>query len=118
MRVVRIDDTPAQRTTQPLFLGEVHNQPFTDGVSTQTRLNVVHFHAGGRTKWHTHDFEQLLFITEGRGIVADSQQEHEVTPGMVAIIPQDERHWHGGTPDSAMTHISIGRVDGKTTIVE
>jgi quercetin dioxygenase-like cupin family protein len=65
------------------------------------------FGIGGRLNWHTHDSEQILYITEGRGIVATKEKEYVVTPGMIVYIPAGENHWHGATPDSSMTHLNI-----------
>jgi quercetin dioxygenase-like cupin family protein len=65
------------------------------------------FGIGGRLDWHTHDSEQFLFITEGRGIVATKDKEFVITPGTVVYIPEGEVHWHGATDDSSMTHLNI-----------
>jgi len=69
--------------------------------------SLTTFGIGGRLDWHTHDTEQFLYITEGRGIVATKEQEYVVTPGMLVYIPAGENHWHGGTADSSMTHLNI-----------
>ena len=38
----------------------------------------------------------------------------EIRPGDVVWIPPSEKHWHGATPVSAMTHIAIQEhLDGK-----
>ncbi len=65
------------------------------------------FGIGGRLNWHTHDSEQILYITEGRGIVATKDTEYVVTPGMIIYIPAGENHWHGATEDSSMTHLNV-----------
>jgi quercetin dioxygenase-like cupin family protein len=65
------------------------------------------FGIGGRLNWHTHDSEQILYITEGRGIVATKDKEYVVTPGCIVYIAAGENHWHGATPDSSMTHLNI-----------
>lgn len=117
MRVVRIDDIPAQPANRPIFLGQVETQPLLDDVSEQVRLTVVRFNPGARTKMHTHTFEQVLLITEGKGIVATEHEEHIVTPGMVVVIPPGEPHRHGATAETPMAHISI-TTPGETTIVE
>ena len=65
------------------------------------------FGIGGRLNWHTHDSEQILYITEGRGIVATKDKEYVVTPGMIVYIPAGENHWHGATEDSSMTHLNV-----------
>jgi len=38
----------------------------------------------------------------------------EIHPWDVVSCPPEEKHWHGATPDSAMTHIAIQEeLDGK-----
>jgi quercetin dioxygenase-like cupin family protein len=68
---------------------------------------LVRFAAGARNKLHTHSTEQILVVTEGRGIIATKDQEHIVTPGMIAFISPGEQHWHGATSDSPFAHLSI-----------
>ena len=65
------------------------------------------FGIGGRLNWHKHDSEQILFVTEGRGIVATKDEEHVITAGCIVYIPAGENHWHGATPESSMTHLNI-----------
>ena len=47
---------------------------------------MVRFAAGARNKLHTHSTEQILVVTEGKGIIATKDQEHIVKPGMIAFI--------------------------------
>jgi len=69
--------------------------------------SLTTFGIGGRLNWHTHDSEQILYITEGRGIVATKETEYVVTPGCIVYIPAGENHWHGATPESSMAHLNI-----------
>ena len=111
------DQTPA-RTSAPIFEGQVHSHSLVDGQqgAHQLRLLSVTFAPGARTKLHYHTHEQVLVITEGRGILATEHEEHQVTPGCVVYVAPDERHWHGATPEFSMTHISING-PGETIIV-
>lgn len=68
---------------------------------------LVTFSPGARLNFHTHTFEQILYITEGKGIVATRQKEQIVTPGTVVYIPPGEVHWHGATEDSSFSHIAV-----------
>ena len=70
---------------------------------------LVTFNPGARLNFHTHTFEQILYVTEGKGIVATKQEEQTVTPGTVIFIAPGEVHWHGATEDSSFTHIAIQR---------
>ena len=68
---------------------------------------LVSFPPGARLKFHTHTFEQILYVTEGKGIVATRDAEHIVTPGAVVYIAPGEVHWHGAVKDSSFAHICI-----------
>jgi quercetin dioxygenase-like cupin family protein len=117
-RQIRGSDTNLQRTERPIFTGEVHTHTYVDdSIGEHLRLTLVRFSAGGRTTWHRHAFEQGLVIVEGRGIVATEDGEVEVGPGDIVIIPAGEKHWHGGTEETAMAHISI-TTPGDTTVLE
>jgi quercetin dioxygenase-like cupin family protein len=117
MRVIRMDDTSPTPANRPIFLGNVETQPLLDDVSEHVRLTVVRFAPGARTKMHAHDFEQVLIITEGRGILATDTEEYIVEPGAVVVIPPGEPHRHGATGDTAMAHISI-TTPGDTHLLE
>jgi quercetin dioxygenase-like cupin family protein len=69
--------------------------------------SLTTFGIGGRLNWHTHDSEQILYVTEGRGIVATKETEYVVTPGCIVFIPAGENHWHGATDESSMTHLNV-----------
>jgi len=75
----------------------------------------VTFEPGARTAWHTHPLGQTLTITAGCGWVErDSGPVEEVHPGDVVWFAPGEKHWHGATPTTAMTHIAIQeQLDGK-----
>jgi quercetin dioxygenase-like cupin family protein len=105
MQYVRRDAGTRVPSTGDLFIGQVSNQ----GLNTnpQYRISEVAFSPGGRTKWHTHTFHQVLVITDGRGVVATEEEERHVTPGDVLYIPPGTRHWHGAEEDAAMSHLSI-----------
>lgn len=74
------------------------------------RLNAgsVTFEPGARTAWHTHPLGQTLIITAGLGWVqTEGSPIEEVRPGDVVWFPPGEKHWHGATPNTAMTHIAV-----------
>ena len=75
---------------------------------------LVTFEPGARTAWHKHPAGQILIITAGRGWVqGEGQPRHEVTAGDSVWIPANERHWHGATDKTAMTHIAVTEsIDG------
>lgn len=70
---------------------------------------LVTFQPGARLNFHIHDYEQILVVTEGTGIVATRDEERTVTRGDVIYIAPGENHWHGATPDDSFSHIAIQR---------
>jgi quercetin dioxygenase-like cupin family protein len=76
----------------------------------------VTFEPGARTAWHTHPLGQTLIVTAGCGRVQRwGSPIEEIRPGDVIWFAPGEKHWHGATPTTAMTHIAIQEhVDGKT----
>lgn len=118
MRVKRISASGRGRSADAIFLGAVDYQTAVgEEESRDLRLSEVAFKNGGRNKWHMHSCDQILVVTEGEGIVADETEERSVTPGDVAFIPKNTKHWHGAKPGRDMTHWSI-LANGKTTIAE
>jgi quercetin dioxygenase-like cupin family protein len=75
----------------------------------------VTFEPGARTAWHTHPLGQILIVTSGLGRVQTWGGPIEaIRPGDVIWFPPREKHWHGATPTTAMTHIAIQEaLDGK-----
>ena len=76
----------------------------------------VTFEPGARTAWHTHPLGQTLIVTAGCGRAQRwGGPVEEIRPGDVVWFPPGEKHWHGATPRTAMTHLAIQeKVDGKT----
>jgi quercetin dioxygenase-like cupin family protein len=75
----------------------------------------VTFEAGARTAWHTHPLGQTLIVTAGYGWAQrDGGPIEEIRPGDVVWFSPGEKHWHGATPTTAMTHVAIQeKKDGK-----
>ncbi len=76
----------------------------------------VTFEPGARTAWHTHPLGQTLIVTAGCGWTQRwGGPVEEIRPGDVVWIPAGEKHWHGATATTAMTHIAIQeQLDGTT----
>jgi len=117
VRVVRVAKSGRSRSDNPIFRGEVDYQTVVGEESKDLRLSEVAFKNGAVNTWHVHSCDQILVITEGRGIVADGDEERKVEAGDVAFIPANTRHRHGAQPGQDMTHLSI-LANGKTTIVD
>jgi quercetin dioxygenase-like cupin family protein len=68
----------------------------------------VTFEPGARTAWHVHPFGQTLIVTSGLGWAQhEGGPIEEIRPGDVIWFAPNEKHWHGATPTTAMTHIAI-----------
>jgi quercetin dioxygenase-like cupin family protein len=104
-----IDDARGELPAEyaPHFQGQARFQAFASPFGDSPAVFAVHFEAGGRTRPHLHRSGQVLHVTAGEGIVADRSGRRLVGPGDVITVQPDEWHWHGGTPTSAMTHLTV-----------
>ncbi|HWO73543.1 MAG TPA: cupin domain-containing protein [Dehalococcoidia bacterium] len=112
-------DAWQDRTGSAIFTGQVHAHGLIDDKMTEEmRMLLVKFSPGGRTTWHTHSFEQGLIIVEGKGIVAsEAQGERVVEAGDVVVFAKGEKHWHGATNTTGMTHIAVN-LAGTSQVLE
>jgi quercetin dioxygenase-like cupin family protein len=79
-------------------------------VGDPVRMSGGHvtFEPGARSAWHTHPLGQTLVVTSGLGWAqSEGGPIEEIRPGDVIWFPPDEKHWHGATATTAMTHIAI-----------
>ena len=98
------------------FTGTVRIDPmFTAPDPARVRGASVTFEPGARTAWHTHPLGQTLIVTAGFGRVQrEGGPVEEIRPGDVVLFAPGERHWHGASPTTAMTHIALQEaLDGK-----
>jgi len=117
VKVIRVSEVPPVKDNGPIFIGDVTRQTLL-GDSQDYALAMVNFAIGARNKWHIHSGDQVLFVTYGLGYIADEQQKVEIHSGDVVHVVAGEKHWHGATEHSAMSHISLTKAGGATTIVE
>jgi quercetin dioxygenase-like cupin family protein len=109
MDIKRNGSRPSTTPPEAYFTGAVRVEPVFQ-VGDPVRLNggSVTFEPGARTAWHTHPLGQTLIITAGLGWVqTEGGPIEEVRPGDVVFFPPGEKHWHGATPTTAMTHIAV-----------
>lgn len=109
MIVVNSENIEAVETKDEIVRkGHVYRKALIDSKETGGfGALLVTFTPGARLNFHTHAYEQILYVTEGKGIVATRSKEHTVTPGTTVFIPPGEIHWHGATNDSSFSHIAI-----------
>jgi len=93
VKVIKVSKEKAQIQTRPLFAGEVSQQVLVDtDLSQRFAIRAVNFAKGARNKFHSHSIEQILIITEGKGIVATDKEEITVVPGDIVFIAANEKH--------------------------
>ncbi|MNF52838.1 hypothetical protein D3C85_648990 [compost metagenome] len=91
------------------FTGTVRVDPLFPANAPARALGVsVTFEPGARTAWHVHPLGQTLIVTTGCGLIQLwGEPVQQIRPG--------EKHWHGASHTTAMTHIAIQeQQDGKT----
>jgi len=107
--IVRSGSIPASQGPAEYFTGSVRiDMLFPVAGPAKASGARVTFEPGARTAWHTHPAGQVLIVTEGTGWVQhwDGPVE-EIREGDVVRIPPGQKHWHGATPSTRMTHIAI-----------
>jgi quercetin dioxygenase-like cupin family protein len=100
---------PTRQAPREYFTGTVWQDPI---IATEAPARLVStrvsFTPGARTNWHSHPLGQTLYVISGVGRVQkQGEPVREIRPGDVVWIPPGEKHWHGGSPTSAMTHIAM-----------
>ena len=116
MDIKRSGSQPSTKGPVDWFTGTVRIDPLFQANSPARAVGAsVTFEPGARTAWHTHPLGQTLIITGGSGRVQRERGPVEqIHPGDVVWVPPGERHWHGASPTTAMTHIAIQEaLDGK-----
>lgn len=117
MEIKRSGSQPSRQGPADYFTGSVRMDPLIEAPApARVRALMVTFEAGARTAWHTHPLGQTLIVTAGSGWVQRECGPVEVIgPGDVVWFAPGEKHWHGATASSSMTHIAIQEaVDGST----
>jgi quercetin dioxygenase-like cupin family protein len=117
MNIKRIGSQHSTKGSEEYFTGNVRIDSLFQAHDPARAVGAnVTFEPGARTAWHTHPLGQTLIITYGYGwIQCWNCPKEEIHPGDVVWIPPSEKHWHGATATTAMTHIAIQeQLDGKT----
>ena len=109
---------PSSKGPAEWFTGTVRIDPLFQTKDPARAFGAsVTFEPGARTAWHAHPLGQTLIVTVGCGRVQQwGGPIEEIHPGDVISIQPGEKHWHGASPTTAMTHIAIvEQLDGKST---
>ncbi len=116
MDITRIGSQPSGRGPAEYFTGTVRVDPLFQAPAPARVVGAsVTFEAGARTAWHTHPLGQTLIVTAGSGRAQRMGGPiEEIRPGDIVWFSPGEKHWHGASPTTAMTHIAIQeQLDGK-----
>ena len=109
MEITRIGSQPSAKGPADWFTGTVRiDAPFDRQDPGRVSGASVSFEPGARTAWHTHPLGQTLIVTSGCGWAQrEGGPVEEIRPGDVVWFGPGEKHWHGATATTAMTHIAI-----------
>jgi quercetin dioxygenase-like cupin family protein len=115
MDISKCGSQPSAPGPAEYFTGTVRiDAPFAGDAPARIGGATVTFEPGARTAWHTHPLGQTLLVTSGVGWVQlEGGPIEEIRPGDIVWIAPGEKHWHGATSTTAMTHIAIAeKLDG------
>jgi quercetin dioxygenase-like cupin family protein len=109
MDIKRSGSQPSGKGPAEYFTGAVRIDPLFEPHNPGRAFGAsVTFEPGARTAWHTHPLGQILIVTAGWGLAQRwGGPIEEIRPGDVIWFPPGEKHWHGATATTAMTHIAI-----------
>ena len=116
MDIKRNGSQPSSKGNSEWFTGTVRVDPlFQANEPARAFAASVTFEPGARTAWHTHPLGQTLIVTSGFGLAQCwGGPIEEIRPGDVIWFPPGEKHWHGASATTAMTHMAIQEyLDGK-----
>jgi quercetin dioxygenase-like cupin family protein len=95
--------SPAPTFNPANFTGTV-----TPRATSDIRMNRYHFDPGARTKWHSHEGGQVLYVETGRLRVQEKGKPvQELAQGSTLHVPANVPHWHGALPTAGITQISL-----------
>src|SRR5260221_13619030 len=109
MDIKRSGSQPSSIGPAEYFTGHVRVDPlFQSPHPARMQCACVTFDPSARSAWHTHPLGQALFVTAGCGLVQSwGGPIRVIRPGDVVWCPPGEKHWHGASTTTAMTHIAI-----------
>lgn len=116
MDIKRAGSQPSNRGPAEWFTGTVRIDPLFQAPNPARAVGAkVTFEPGARTAWHTHPLGQTLIVIDGFGLVQrEGGPIEQIRPGDIVWFAAGEKHWHGASPATAMTHIAIQEsLDGK-----
>jgi quercetin dioxygenase-like cupin family protein len=118
MEIKRTGSRPSRNGPAEYFTGAVRVDPLFEAPDpARMRCAHVTFEPGARTAWHSHPLGQTLIVTSGFGWVQrEGGPVEEIRPGDVVWFPPREKHWHGATATTGMSHIAIQEALNGSTV--
>ena len=120
MEIMRNGSRPSQKGPEQYFTGAVRIDPIVQAPDpSRVTCAWVTFEPGARSAWHTPPLGQTLIITSGVGWTQCwGEPKQEIRPGDVIWCPPGDKHWHGATATTGMSHIAIQEHNGDGKVVE
>ena len=116
MEIKRVGTQPSGKGSADWFIGSVRIDPLFEAPDpAPIQVVSVTFEPGARNAWHTHPLGQTLIVTAGCGWAQRlGGPIEEIHPGDAVWFAPNEKHWHGATATTGMTHIAIQeKLNGK-----
>ena len=109
MDIKTLGSAPSRKASAEYFTGTVWQDPILDAPEpANLRAVWVRFEPGARTAWHIHPLGQTIHITQGIAHVQSwGGPIKQVRAGDTVFFAPNEKHWHGASPNVAMTHIAM-----------
>ena len=117
MNIKRNGSQPSGKGPAEYFTGTVRVDPLFQAPDPARVAGAsVTCEPGARTAWHTHPLGQTLIVTGGSGRAQCwGGPIEDIRSGDVIWFPPGEKHWHGASATTAITHIAIQeQLGGKT----
>lgn len=118
MKITRSGSAPSQKGPAEYFTGAVRiDARFQADAPAKVGGATVTFEPGARTAWHTHPLGQTLLVLSGLGLAQrEGGSIEELRPGDIVWFAPGERHWHGASPSTAMSHIAIAEAQDGSSV--
>jgi quercetin dioxygenase-like cupin family protein len=108
MEIRRNGSQASTKGPEQYFTGAVRVDPLFPTTEAPLTGAVVTFEPGARSAWHRHPFGQTLVVVSGAGLIqCEGGSIRRIRAGDVVVCPTNEKHWHGASPTTAMTHLAL-----------
>ena len=108
MEIKRNGSQASSKGPAEYFTGAVRVDPLFPTSESPLTGAAVTFEPGARSAWHRHPYGQTLVVTSGVGLVqCEGGPIRRIRAGDVVVCPVNEKHWHGASPTTSMTHLAL-----------